>query len=286
MQEFRQDYAVLKPPAGEDVTPFIRFLRMEAPVFKPSPADMALIFEDKPLFDAGTAQWSWAGALPLASAGSPIAAVANGSEVRLANGARFDFPGGTAHTPPTAEGIVPIDFNYDFKNDLVLAGAGGVRLLRQDEANRFTDVTAESRLDKKVVDGIYTGAWALDIELDGDLDIVLGASEGLPTVLQNNGDGTFEVTHPFAGISGLSQLVWADLDGDGTPDVALIDGGGRLHIFNNERQGQYKERPVPDTIGTVKAIGVADANNDGVLDVVAVQSDAGDNASVATTMGM
>ena len=44
------------------------------------------------------------------------------------------------------EGIFPVDFNYDFKTDLVLAGAGGVRLLRQDSPSAFTDVTAQTKL--------------------------------------------------------------------------------------------------------------------------------------------
>ena len=52
----------------------------------------------------------------------------------------------------------------------------------------------------------YTGAWAVDIEADGDLDIVLGAKDGIPTVLRNNGDGTFLPIHPFAGISGVTRL--------------------------------------------------------------------------------
>ena len=93
--------------------------------------------------------------------------------------------------PPLPEGILPVDFNYDFKTDLVLAGAGGVRLMRQDNPSSFTDVTAQTKLPKAVTNARYTGAWAVDIEADGDLDIVLGANEGLPLVLRNNGDGTF-----------------------------------------------------------------------------------------------
>ena len=113
----------------------------------------------------------------------------------------------------------------------------------------------------------------MDIEADGDLDIVLGASEGLPTVLRNNGDGTFLAIHPFAGISGMRGFAWADLDGDGNPDAAIIDGAGRLHVFMNERQGQFRERALPAGLPMVKAIAVADANNDGVLDLIAVQAD-------------
>jgi len=68
----------------------------------------------------------------------------------------------------------------NFKTDLALAGAGGLRLLRQDTPNIFTDVTAQAKLPKSVANGHYTGAWAVDIEADGDLDLVLGAKDGTP----------------------------------------------------------------------------------------------------------
>ncbi len=89
--------------------------------------------------------------------------------------------------------FLQIDFNYDFKTDLVLAGAGGVRLMRQDSTEKFTDVTATTKLPKSVMNASYTGAWAVDIEADGDLDIVLGKKDGPPRVLRNNGDDTFTV---------------------------------------------------------------------------------------------
>ncbi len=199
--------------------------------------------------------------------------MANGREVRLSTGATFPFPGGAAAVAPASEGIVPLDFNYDFKTDLALAGAGGVRLLAQDNPNSFHDVTPQTKLPKSVTDAAYTGAWAVDIEADGDLDIVLGASKGVPTVLRNNGDGTFLAIHPFAGISGVRGFAWADLDGDGNPDAAIIDGANQLHVFMNERQGQFRERPLPANLPLIKAIAVADPDNDGVLDLLAVQDD-------------
>jgi tetratricopeptide (TPR) repeat protein len=271
--EYRQSLKAIKAAPGEEAEPFTRFLRVESPVFKPAVADTTLAFSPQPVANLGNDRWNWIGAVPLGSAGAPAVAVANGHEVRLSSGATLPFPGGPSNVPPEPEGIVPLDFNYDFKTDLVLAGAGGVRLFAQDSPGSFREVTPQAKLPKSIANVPYTGAWAVDIEADGDLDIVLGASTGVPTVLRNNGDGTFLPIQLFAGVSGVRGFAWADLDGDGNPDAAIIDGAGRLHVFMNERQGQFRERLLPANLPPVKAVAVADTNNDGVLDLLAVQAD-------------
>jgi tetratricopeptide (TPR) repeat protein len=271
--EYRRSLRAIKAAPGEEAEPFTRFVLLETPDFRPAPADRALTFNSQALSNFGGTPWNWIGAIPLESAGAPTVAVADGRQVQLASGAKFPFPGGASRQGPQPEGVLAVDFNYDFKTDIVLAGAGGVRLLRQDNPNTFTDVTVQTTLPKSVTGVPYTGAWAVDIEADGDLDIVLGAKNGEPTVLRNNGDDTFLAIHPFPGISGLLGFAWADFDADGNPDAAIIDGDGRLHVFINERQGQFRERPLPADISTVKAIAVADANNDGVLDLLAMKAD-------------
>jgi Tfp pilus assembly protein PilF len=273
--DYRHSLRVIKAAPGDEAEPFTRFLLMPTPVFKPAPADVTLTFNAQPLAQRASGSWagnwSWIGAISLGSAGAPVAAVANGHEVRLASGATLPFPGGPSVASPQPEGIVPVDFNYDFKTDLVLAGAGGVRFMRQDNLDVFTDVTSKTKLPKSVTGAPYTGAWAVDIEADGDLDVVLGVRGGVPTVLRNNGDDTFLAIHPFAGIQGLRAFAWADLDGDGNPDAAIIDGAGKLHVFMNERQGQFRERALPGDFSSVKAVAVAD--NDGTLDLLALRSD-------------
>jgi tetratricopeptide (TPR) repeat protein len=278
--EFRESLAVLKAPPGEEAEPLTHFLRLETPDFTPAPADTSLAFTLKAVPDGDAATWKWIGAIALGSAGTPVIAEANGHQVRLSTGAKFPFPGGASGVAPLPEGILQIDFNYDFKTDLVLAGAGGVRLMRQDARDKFTDVTASTKLPKSVTNASYTGAWAVDIEADGDLDIVLGKRDGIPQVLRNNGDDTFTVIQPFPGISGVQAFAWADFDADGNADAAIVDGVGRLHIFHNERQGQFREVALPADLPTVRALGVADTDNDGVLDLLSVAS-SGDIVSVS-----
>jgi Tfp pilus assembly protein PilF len=274
--EFRESLAILKAPAGEEAEPFTHFVLMESPVFAPAPPDTSLAFTPQPIADfigpRANPKAKWIGALALGSSGTPIVAEADGREVRLASGAAFPFPGGPLAIAPLPDGVLQLDFNYDFKTDLVLAGAGGVRLMRQDDSKSFTDVTAKSKLPPSITNAPYTGAWAVDIEADGDLDIVLGAKNGLPLVLRNNGDDTFAAIYPFSGVSGLQAFAWADFDSDGNADAALIDAANRLHIFHNQRQGQFREVTLPSNLSTVKAINVADTDNDGVLDLLAVES--------------
>ena len=267
---FRDSLAEIRPAEGEEAQPFLKFLRLPSPPSTPAPADTAITFHPQPIPSFGNGHWNWIGSLSLAGDGAPTIAVANAHQVRLATGVSFPFPGGPPAVAPMPEGILPADINYDFKTDLVLAGAGGVRLMVQESPRRFTDVTAKTRLPKSVLDAAYTGVWAVDIEADGDLDIVLGQTLGLPTVLRNNGDGTFAPIHPFAGISGIRQFVWADLNGDGSPDAALLDGAGRLHVFLNQRSGRFAEVPVPTEFALLKAITAVDVNSDGLLDLVSV----------------
>ncbi len=58
-----------------------------------------------------------------------------------------------------------------------------------------------------------------------------------------------------------------------TPDAALIDGSGQLHVFINDRSGRFHEQPVPKDFSRAKTIAVADVNRNGVLALLAVRGD-------------
>jgi cytochrome c-type biogenesis protein CcmH/NrfG len=271
VSEYRGDLSAIKPPPGEEAQPFTQFLKMESPTFTPAPADRGIRFSLEAVTRVGAEKLSWVGAISLNGEGGPLIVSANEKEVRIGD-STYTFPGSQS-TEWHPEAITPLDFNYDFKTDLVLAGAGGVRLLKQETADQFADVTAQTELPATILQASYTGSWAADIDADGDLDIVLGAESAAPTVLRNNGDGSFAETHPFTGVSGLRDFVWADIDGDGDPDAGLIDSQSRLSVFSNERSGQFALRMPPANVTLVKAISIADFNNDSVLDLIAVQSD-------------
>ena len=268
---FRQSLSVIKAQPGEEAQPFLTFVRLPSPPSRPAAPDAALKFIPQPIVTPPSQNWNWIGAISLDGTQPPVIVTANAKTVSIVGGPSFPFPSGARNAAPGSDSVLPIDFNYDFRTDLVLAGAGGIRFLRQDSPQKFTDVTAQTKLPPAVLNSSYIGAWAADIEADGDLDIVLGAQSGSPTVLRNNGDGTFTPIHPFSGVSGLRQFVWADLDGDGNPDASLIDGSGQLRIFHNDRSGNFHELTSAPNLGAVNAIAAADTRNSGTLDLLAVQ---------------
>jgi cytochrome c-type biogenesis protein CcmH/NrfG len=210
--------------------------------------------------------------------GKPAVFAANAKEVFRADAdaPTLPFPAGPNRVPPSSNGVIAFDWNNDQRPDLLLAGAGGLRFFQGGEGGSFTDVTARTSLSSEVLNDDYYGVWAIDYEADGDLDVVAAPRSGPVRVLRNNGDGTWKALEPFAGVRDVRAFASGDLDNDGAPDAAFIDAKGRLFIFSNERMGLFRERNLPvdeSASGRFLALAVADANNDGTLDLIAMRAD-------------
>jgi Tfp pilus assembly protein PilF len=267
---FRESLALVRTPTELIAEPFDRFLRLPSPAPNPSPADEGLAFVRSPVSGPGSTAASLAMAVSLDGAAAPVAMVADGRDVRIGGAVvrTMAFPGSAAAVPPAAHGMLALDWNRDFKVDVALAGRGGVRLFTQQADGGFVDVTAKAGGDVAVTD--CTGIWTADIEMDGDLDLIVGVRGAAPLVLRNNGDGTWRPMHPFAGVTGLRAFVWGDLDGDGDPDAALVGDAGDLHVFENRQGGEFREMPRIGGTTDVVALAIGDTNADGMLDLVAL----------------
>ena len=267
---YRQSLDAVKTPAVFVGEPFLKFLKLPAPVSEAAPPDMAATFEPQPVPGAPGAVLSWIGAIPLEATGKPAILWADSHGVEISGGARLPYPG-----PLGNHGVVGADLNYDFKMDVVLAGPKGIRIYLQKDPQHFTDITAASHIPHNVIDGSYLGAWAFDVDLDGDLDIVLGADGGEPVVLRNKGDNTFGIVRPFPGVNNLASFASADIDGDGDPDVAMIGKDGQLHVFTNERLGAFRPRALPPGLNGAHLLAVtsADIDGDGLPDFVLLRDD-------------
>jgi tetratricopeptide (TPR) repeat protein len=183
------------------------------------------------------------------------------------------FPSGSKLVAPSAAGVLALDLNNDLRTTFVLAGAGGLRFFQQQAGGKLHDVTKQTKLPADVLQGDYYGVWAADIDLDGDLDLIVARRSGATLVLRNNRDGSFKTLETFASVKDARAFVWADLDNDGAADAVFLDAEGNLHAFANERAGQFSPWPFPKSLGTVLALTVADVNDDGVFDIVVLGSD-------------
>jgi len=264
--EYRRSLNEVKAPDSAIGEPFLKFVKLPSPSSEPAAPDTTLQFSAQPLSAA-----IWAGSVVMDAESAPKVLRMDGLGLRI-NDAAVSVPRLPGELGPHA--VLGADLNYDFKTDIVVATRSGVRILRQTDGVKFVDVTSAAKLDASVVNGSYAGAWAMDADLDGDLDVILGSTGGEPIVLRNNGDSTFAVVKPFAGVRGLVSFSNADLDADGAPDAAMVDSTGRLWIFRNQRLGVYASRDVPQSVSTGNAaLAAGDLNGDGVLDVAVLRQD-------------
>lgn len=267
----------LNPATSMLGTPIHQFLKLDPLRTQPSKPDLDLTIADRKLTwqpDVVATGARWDVILPVwLNETAPLAVfVGNAKEVRRADGpgASLAFPAGPKAEPPGMHGVLAIDWNNDHRTDLLLAGAGGLRFNLQQADGSFADVTAKTKLTAEVLAKDWFGAWAVDIDFDGDLDVVLAARTGPATLLRNNGDGTFLAQPIFDGTQNMRSFAWADLDNDGAADAILLAESGELSVFMNERAGQFRQRAKDPMVKAIDAIAVADVNDDGLYDVVAL----------------
>ena len=183
------------------------------------------------------------------------------------------------------------DFTNDGLPDVATATESGTVDILLDRAGG--DFTAGTKLQLGAGDSA-TGIAAADFEGDGNLDLAVSYWNNGPTVttglmiFKGNGDGTFQAPVSIP-TSNPTSFVVADLNGDGKPDIAIMEPSG-LNILLNQGNGTFDSPvvyPAYSTGGSGSPYGllsqqmtVADVNGDGKPDIVASTRDANGNPIV------
>lgn len=171
------------------------------------------------------------------------------------------------------------DFNNDGVLDAVVTtSVAASGFLYPDSANAVQVLTnrGDGNFNAPIISMVPGPMWTWDLrnwdlDSDGDLDLVsIGVAHAL-TVMWNAGDNTFP-THSFLGEWQMSDVEFADINGDGFGDLVTAGGGSSdsLRIFPGNREGEFDQPLMGGYVDEIEALAPpVDVDHDGALDVVA-----------------
>ncbi|MBK8118775.1 MAG: VCBS repeat-containing protein [Sulfuritalea sp.] len=199
-----------------------------------------------------------------------------------------------------------IDLNADGRVDLVVGSSDGTLTYYENIGTAavpvYVERTGASGPNPSPFDGIDVGGMSapafVDLNQDGDLDLVAGSSDGTLKYYENIGTAAVPVylerigvagpnPNPFDGIDvgGMSAPALVDLNGDGDLDLVVGSSDGTLKAYENTGSATspaYASVPLSGLaddpfdgidVGNRSVPVLADLNGDGVLDLVAGEND-------------
>ncbi len=186
------------------------------------------------------------------------------------------------------------DFDGDGRQDLVVARASGP-LLFLNQGNGQFQLKPNAFRFATPPQGTFTGAAAADYDRDGHLDIYFclytyyqgadqyrypapyfAAENGPPNFLMhNNGDGTFRDVTAQAGLDKNNTRYsfccgWGDANGDGWPDLYVVNDFGRKNLYRNNGDGTFRDIAAEagaEDVGAGMSVCWLDFDNDGAQDL-------------------
>jgi tetratricopeptide (TPR) repeat protein/peroxiredoxin len=157
------------------------------------------------------------------------------------------------------------DFNNDGLQDVIVVRASGPLLFLNQGGGKFLRKPEAFHFEQQP-QGTFTGAAAADYDRDGWLDIYFclyayyqgtdqykypvpyyAAENGPPNfMMRNNGDGTFRDVTRECGLDKNNTrysfcCAWNDYDGDGWPDLYVVNDFGRKNLYHNHGDGTFTD---------------------------------------------
>ncbi len=186
------------------------------------------------------------------------------------------------------------DINNTGRQDLILVRASGPLLFLNQGGGKFRLQPSAFQFANPP-QGTFTGAAIADYDCDGWLDIYFclysyyqgadqyryptpyyAAENGPPNFLMRNlRDGTFRDVTSETGLNHNNQrfsfcCAWSDFNGDGWPDLYVVNDFGRKNLYRNNGNGTFtdiaKEAGVED-VGAGMSVSCLDYDTDGLQDL-------------------
>jgi tetratricopeptide (TPR) repeat protein len=157
------------------------------------------------------------------------------------------------------------DFDNDGRQDVIVVRANGPLLFMNEGGGKFRRNPDAFRFATPP-QGTFTGAAAADYDRDGWLDIYFclyvyyqgteqykypvpyhDAENGPPNfMMRNNRDGTFRDVTAESGLNKNNTRYsfccgWSDYDGDGWPDLYVVNDFGRKNLYRNNGDGTFTD---------------------------------------------
>ena len=216
------------------------------------------------------------------------ALIATGLTINTGNGAITDNGNGTWNYTPAANDETDVSFNYtitDGTNNV--AGTATLDITPVNDAPTFetrdptaftTNIITDTN-DGLVSEGVVS-AYATDIDLDGDLDLVTSAIDGGVIAWQeNDGTGNFTTRTVENNVQGVFQSTTADINEDGHQDIISAVSGisssstGTINWYQNDGNQVFNRIVIDNNLTFVRSVTTDDVDDDGDIDVLAATGD-------------
>ena len=204
-------------------------------------------------------------------------------------------------TEPSGLGIIEntacalfADFSNRGHQDVVVVRADGPQLFVNEGGGKFRHKPDAFKFASSP-QGTFTGAAIADYDRDGWLDIYFclytyyqgteqykypspyhDAENGPPNfMMRNNRDGTFRDVTSETGLHVNNTrysfcCAWSDFNGDGWPDLYVVNDFGRKNLYRNNRNGTFTDIAAvagTEDIGAGMGVCWFDYDNDGAEDL-------------------
>jgi protein involved in polysaccharide export with SLBB domain/outer membrane lipoprotein SlyB len=175
--------------------------------------------------------------------------------------------------------------------ELVWAGCLAMLILlgcAQHNAYQAAPATQAPRADGLVASGKFRAVVIEDMDNDGNLDVVAGASSpGMVTISYGDGKGAISEAQILPVHGDVRSVAVADFNEDGLNDIAFSvqkETSG-IRLWENQSKRNWKQQNGPIKINKYLNLEAADVNADGHMDIIAANSTEDNKAGIQVWLG-